>query len=382
MSDVDAMNQQLLEGAKEGDLELMREALQNGADVNAQDVARGATPLHCACLYQWVEGVRFLSTVPGIDFNAVNQDGESALFYACLFNGNLEIARLLLENGTQVNTRENYGDSPLHDVVARRNMLLVQEFIQHGADLLAKDDDGDTPFDLAIAVEGNEIADYILTVAYKDQVFEQEANHSIHAILDIAEYRYLEEEDELEEDNEESVQQQQKTLQVKLPVGKLTIEQFQNLLQSFDGNLMRQRDNTGALPFHVACRAAAPVEILDLLLQEHPRALHVADNNNSLPIHCACQANAPSLAVLQFLSERAPAAVRARDNTGSPPLHRLSESKPLEETVAFLLKAYDGSISLRRNNGDLPLMVAYKTRASLGVCLALLRAYPDALEDL
>jgi len=145
---------------------------------------------------------------------------------------------------------------------------------------------------------------------------------------------------------------------------------------------MRQHDNTGALPFHVACRTAAPVEILSLLLQEYPGALHVTNNNGSFPSHCACQANAPSLAVPQFLVEREPAAVRALDNTGALPLHRLCGSNPLDNALALLLDAYEGTIFVRTYTGVSPFIVACQTRAPLSVMLILLRAYPDTLEDM
>jgi len=271
---------------------------------------------------------------------------------------------------------------------------LTRGFIQHGADLLAKDNDGLTPFDIAFENDNDPfdptsdldaVQDYILTVAYKDQVFEEQGNRSIHAILEAAEYRYLVEEEEPEEEQEneeESVQQQQQTLQICLPVGKLTVDKFRLLLRSFDGDLMRHEDDTGAIPFHVACRTAAPPQILGILLEEFPGALHVTDDNNSLPIHFACQADAPSLSVLQFLLERDPAAVRALDNTGALPLHRLCRAKPPDDTVTLLLAAYEGSISVRTNNGVLPFTVACQTRASLSVMLILLRAYPDALEDM
>jgi len=208
-------------------------------------------------------------------------------------------------------------------------------------------------------------------------------------MLEIAEYRYGVAQRDWpwwrQEQQRQVFQQEQRhrILQVGLPVGRrLTVDYFRSLLRSFDGDRLHQLGNTGALPFHVACRTGAPVEILELLLQEYPGALCVADNTGSLPIHYACQANVPSLAVLRFLLQRDPAAVRARDNTGALPLHRLCGSDSSVDAVQLLLAASEGSVSVRTSDGDLPLMVAYKTRASLDVCMVMLRAYPDALEDL
>jgi len=266
--------------------------------------------------------------------------------------------------------------SPLHGAASHGRLALSRCFILNGADLLATNIDGDTPFDRANVGRRFHIADYILTVAYKDQVVEREGNRSIHAILEVAGYRYLVEEEESEEEQEneeESVQQQQHILQVSLPIGKLTIDQFRVLLRSFDGVLMRQPDITGMLPFHIACQTATPVKILKVLFQEFPGALQIADNSGSVPLHVAFQADVPSLAVLRFLVQRDPAAVRALDNEGALPLHRLCGSNPLCNTVEFLMGAYEGSISVRTHNGDLSFMVACQTRASLSVMLILLR---------
>jgi len=164
------------------------------------------------------------------------------------------------------------------------------------------------------------------------------------------------------------------TLQVELPVGKLTTDQFRALLRALP------LDNDGTTAFHVACRTAAPVEILELLLQEYPGAMQIADNSGCFPLHCACQARTPSLAVLQFLLQQDPAAVRACDNTGSLPLHHLCGSKPPDDIVDFLLAANEGSISVRANNGYLPLMVACRSRASHSVVGTLLRTYPYSLQ--
>jgi len=83
------------------------------------------------------------------------------------------------------------------------------------------------------------------------------------------------------------------------------------------------------------------------------------------------------------LIQREPAAVRALDNAGELPLYRLCGAHAAVDSVAFMMDAYEGSVSARRNNGGLPFTVAFKTRAaSIDVCLALLRAYPDALKDM
>jgi len=78
-------NRELLDAAMEGDVDGMRWALQNGAGVNTNpsEFVHSSTPFGMACYWGRLEVVRLLSSVPGIDLNAVNVNGQSA-FPLCL----------------------------------------------------------------------------------------------------------------------------------------------------------------------------------------------------------------------------------------------------------------------------------------------------------
>ncbi len=108
--------------AANGDIEKVREALQEQADVNA-----------------------------------AKKNGHTPLFYAILYN-EPEVARILLENGALPNVRsrgtcwEVKGSTPLQHAVNRRepNRALVELLLAHGADVLAQDDAGDNALTYAI----------------------------------------------------------------------------------------------------------------------------------------------------------------------------------------------------------------------------------------
>ena len=169
------------------------------------------------------------------------------------------------------------------------------------------------------------------------------------------------------------------SLQVQLPLGKLTLDHFQTLFQLFPANSFRSGDNDGALPLHIACQLGAPVEILRLLVQKYAAALQTTDNNGDLPLHAACRAAAPSLDGIRFVVEQDPNAVQAANNAGALPLHLLCGSRPPVQTVQYLLGLFQGALAIRTNAGDLPLMVACKASSSESVLQVLLRADPDAL---
>lgn len=71
---------ELCESAEDGNLEKVKECIENGADVNAKDVW-GKTALRSASQNGHFEIVKFLIE-NGADMNAKNKNNETALDYA------------------------------------------------------------------------------------------------------------------------------------------------------------------------------------------------------------------------------------------------------------------------------------------------------------
>ena len=86
----------LMDAAWDGDLDLTREALQQGAKVNARD-EDGATALHVACRYEKPEVVReLLAHGAAVDV----KDARGVTPLACARStGNPDIVRLLAQHG-------------------------------------------------------------------------------------------------------------------------------------------------------------------------------------------------------------------------------------------------------------------------------------------
>ena len=62
--------------------------------------------------------------------------------HAASYNGHIEIARLLLQNGAEVNVRNNYGWTPLHFAAFQGHVDILHLLVENGADLEAEDDGG------------------------------------------------------------------------------------------------------------------------------------------------------------------------------------------------------------------------------------------------
>ncbi len=63
--------------------------------------------------------------------------------------GHLEVARLLLERGADVNAKNKHGFTPLHFAAGIGHTDVAKLLLEHGADVNAKDEHGRTPADIA-----------------------------------------------------------------------------------------------------------------------------------------------------------------------------------------------------------------------------------------
>ena len=141
----------LIDAAKNGDFEAIKQAIADGVDVNVKGGWGELTPLHEAAGGGHKEIVELL-IVNGADVNAKDEGGLTPLHFAAS-GGHKEIVELLIVNGADVNAKDESGLTPLHSAVGSAR-LVVEMLIAAGADVNAKIDPfGDTPLDWAIGGE-------------------------------------------------------------------------------------------------------------------------------------------------------------------------------------------------------------------------------------
>ena len=159
--------------AEDGDLAGVQAELDKGVDVNVNNKlvgSGGGTPLH----YATTKAIAELLIANGADVNAQNDYGETPLDYDAWYNSETEIADLLREHGgkhgvingaaaggdieavkeflvagTDVNVKDGWGWTPLHNAAWWGHKEIAELLLANGADVDAKDEDGYTPLHFA-----------------------------------------------------------------------------------------------------------------------------------------------------------------------------------------------------------------------------------------
>uniref|UniRef100_A0A3B5L8R8 Poly [ADP-ribose] polymerase n=1 Tax=Xiphophorus couchianus TaxID=32473 RepID=A0A3B5L8R8_9TELE len=115
--------------------------LEHGADVNAQDKG-GLIPLHNAASY----GVRCFTYCLNLKVN----NSDPFLVFICL-DPRSHLVPLHFSYNTCVNATDKWAFTPLHEAAQKGRTQLCALLLAHGADPTTKNQEGQTPLDLATA---------------------------------------------------------------------------------------------------------------------------------------------------------------------------------------------------------------------------------------
>jgi len=96
----------------------------------------------------------------GADVEAENVDGLRPIHYA-VRTGLVDLVELLIQHGANVDAADVHGNRPLHDAVCH-GLDVVQLLVRHGASLNVQNVDGKTPLHVAVERQQSEVAIFIL----------------------------------------------------------------------------------------------------------------------------------------------------------------------------------------------------------------------------
>jgi len=172
------------DAAETGDIEAVKQAIANGADVNGKD-KDSWSPLNLAALEGHKEVVEFL-IAKGVDVNAKDEEGRTPLHLATS-EGYKEVSELLIVKGADVNAKDVDGDTPLdladgetvatlrkhggktgvelliYTAIAKGNIKAVKQHLAAGTDVNAKDKKEWTPLFYAAFSGRTEVAELLIT---------------------------------------------------------------------------------------------------------------------------------------------------------------------------------------------------------------------------
>jgi ankyrin repeat protein len=157
-----SVNERLLAAAERGDSYEVTQALESpGVNINTTNNS-GATPLILASRKGHLQVVRNLVQL-GADIQAEDKQGVNALFAAIAENQVPVVA--FLADQTDINQQDKQGFTPLMRAVLKNNKALVQALVEKNADLNVKDYRGDTALVMAEDNKLTDIARYLRMAA-------------------------------------------------------------------------------------------------------------------------------------------------------------------------------------------------------------------------
>jgi ankyrin repeat protein len=137
----DIYNMSLPEASYEEDIDKIYLLMMDGADINEED-EDGHTALHWACKKDFIN-IATILIQNGADIDQKDKCDDTALHYACI-HGYTDIIKLLIDNDADINAQSRGGNTALHYACKKGFINIATILIQNGADINQKDKCDDT----------------------------------------------------------------------------------------------------------------------------------------------------------------------------------------------------------------------------------------------
>ncbi|XP_059861978.1 ankyrin repeat domain-containing protein 16 isoform X1 [Delphinus delphis] len=286
---------------QEGRLCALREELRAAGRAGCAGPARD-TLLHCAARHGRREILAYLVEAWDLDIEAANRDYKRPLHEAASM-GHRDCVRYLLGRGAAVDCLKKADWTPLMMACTRRNLEVVQDLVEHGANPLLKNKDGWNSFHIASREGDPLILQYLLAVCPAAWKTESKIGRTPLHTADIH---------------------------------MLT----QHSLYQAQG-LPQQQDNAVSPPTHGTHRRAGKIDAAHVVCQYEPDC---RDKCGLTPFMDAIQCG--HIDVARLLLEKHKACVSAEDSLGAQAIHRAAVTGQ-NEAVQFLVSELGINVDVR-----------------------------------
>lgn len=160
-------------------IETMKYLIENGADVNADTGLRSLNrPIYTALAFNEIETLKYLIAHENINHQDVNK-----IFLRTIDKGNVELIKYCIQHGADVDAQNEYGESSLHLAASENQIAIVQYLLKNGANIHAVDNNGNTPLKIAVEKGNTEIQKLLKEI--NDSEPHQSLQHNILKAEDV-----------------------------------------------------------------------------------------------------------------------------------------------------------------------------------------------------
>ena len=336
-----------------GHLDNIKTLIQYGADINARDI-NGSTLLQFASRYAVQEIVEFLLKSNQISVNATNNIQATPLMFACFNGGRLDNMKTLIQYGADINARDINGETLLH-LASRYSKQEIVEFLlkSNQISVNATNNNRTTPLMLA-CLNGGRLDNMKTLIQYGADINARDIDGktllyyaSRYSKQEILEFLLISNQISVNATNNNQI-----TLLMCACFNGGRLDNMKTLIQY--GADINAKFNDGSKLLHLASTCSKQ-EIVEFLLKSNQISVNTTNNDQETPLMLACL-NGGRLDNMKTLIQYG-ADINARDINGSTLLH-LASRYAEQEIVEFLLKLNQISVNATNNNQRTPLMFA------------------------
>ncbi|KAL5491465.1 hypothetical protein EMCRGX_G016755 [Ephydatia muelleri] len=315
----------------------------------------GRSPLHNACGRNGnVAMVKYLVEKHGCDPSRKDDDGDTPLNIAAL-SGSLDILMYLIEERKcSPGCPGQWGRSPLHNACERNgNVAMVKYLVEkHGCDPSRKDDDGDTPLNIAALSGSLDILMYLIEERKCSPGCPGRWGRSpLHNACGLAMVKYLVEMHGCDPTGKD--EQGNTPLNIAAFSGSLDILMYLIEEQKCSPGCPGQ---WGRSPLHNACGRNGNLAMVKYLVEKHGCDPSGKDEQGNTPLNLAAVLG--SLDTLIYLIEEQKCSPGCPGRWGRSPLHNACGRNGNIAMVKYLVEKHGCDPSGKDEQGNTPLNIA------------------------